>query len=105
MISSYQNKRALLLGNGINQLDKDQSVSWGALLDGLKSDFDISVGINNTFKPFPLGFEEMLHRKGGNNSFEDKLKALKVGIRERIENQLKNKVGYNEYHAEMMDAG
>lgn len=105
MISSFQNKRALLLGNGINQLDWEQSISWGALLEGLKEDFGITVDIDNTFKPFPLGFEEMLHRKSGNNSFDNKLKNLKVGIRERIEDQLSDKVGYNEYHSRMMAVG
>lgn len=98
-------KRALLIGNGINQLDPKQSVSWGDLLDQLKQDFDIQVDLNNPFKPFPLGFEEMLHRKGGNDAFISKLRHLKQAIRENIDQQLDGKPGFNEYHKKIMRLG
>jgi hypothetical protein len=94
MVSSYKNKKALLIGNGINQLDKQQSVSWGDLLNELKSKFDIDVDLENEFKPFPLGFDEMLHQKDGSNNFENKLKRLKISIRNNINKQLKGKLGY-----------
>ncbi len=41
MIETYQGKKALLIGNGINQLDFNQSFSWGGLLDELKSNVDL----------------------------------------------------------------
>jgi hypothetical protein len=102
MTTTFQNKRALLIGNGINQLDQEQSVSWGNLLDQLKRDFHIEVELNNPFKPFPLGFEEMLHRKGGGNEFYSKLKNLKRAIRYNIEEQLHGKDGFNSYHTHVM---
>lgn len=105
MKSSFQGKRALLIGNGINQLDREQSVSWGMLLDQLRRDFGIEVDLNNAFKPFPLGFEEMLHRKGGNNDFLFQLHNLKRSIRENIDEQLEGKPGFNDYHKRVMECG
>ena len=105
MKSSYQGKRALLIGNGINQLDREQSVSWGALLEELKRDFGIEVDLNNAFKPFPLGFEEMLHRKGANNDFLFQLRNLKLAIRENIDEQLKDQPGFNNFHSRIMQFG
>lgn len=103
MVSSCINKKALLIGNGINQLDKNQSVSWGELLNELKSSFNIDVDLDNEFKPFPLGFDEMLHQKGGSNDFDDKLKKLKISIRKNIDSQLDGKLGYNDYHRRIME--
>lgn len=103
MISSYKNKKALLIGNGINQLDQTQSISWGSLLAELKSKFSIQVDLDNEFKPFPLGFEEMLHKKEGQNNFNSKLKTLKISIKNSIEEQLEDKVGYNEFHKKFME--
>jgi len=105
MTDSFQGKRALLIGNGINQLDAEQSVSWGDLLEELRRDFHIEVDLNNAFKPFPLGFEEMLHRKRGSNEFESKLRILKRAIRRNIDEQLSGKPGFNDYHRRMMQAG
>ena len=105
MVSSCINKKALLIGNGINQLDKNQSVSWGELLNVLKSSFDIDVDLENEFKPFPLCFDEMLHQKGGTNSFEEKLKALKISIRNNIDNQLNGKDGHNLFHKRIVEIG
>lgn len=103
MINSYQNKSALLVGNGINLLDYSQSVSWGALLNELKIQYDIDVDLDNEFKPFPLGFEEMRHLKNGGNSIESKLKNLKTTIREIIDRQLSGKSGFNTYHTRIME--
>lgn len=102
MVSSCINKKALLIGNGINQLDKKQSVSWGELLNELKSSFNIDVDLDNEFKPFPLGFDEMLHRKGASNNFDDQLKNLKISIKKNIDSQLDGKPGYNDYHKRIM---
>ena len=100
---TYRNKRALLIGNGINQLDTLQSFSWGQLLTELKDKFSIDVDLDNVFKPFPLAFDEMLHRKSGVNNFKDKLEILKKNIRESVDSQLEDKRGYNEYHQKIMN--
>lgn len=103
MINSFQNKNALLVGNGINQLDSSQSVSWGVLLNELKEYYGIDVDLDNEFKPFPLGFEELHHNKKGGSSLEKKLKNLKTTIREIIDEQLRGKRGFNEFHRRIMD--
>jgi hypothetical protein len=100
---TYRNKSALLIGNGINQLDTKQSFSWGQLLTELKDKFSIDVDLDNVFKPFPLAFDEMLHQKSGSNDFKDKLKSLKKNISISIESQLQGKRGFNEYHQKIMD--
>jgi len=91
MIQSFQNKRALLVGNGVNLLDSNQSFSWGALLQKLKDTYGIDVDLDNVFKPFPLAFDEMLHQKPGNNDFKDKIKTLKQRISKSIDKQLEGK--------------
>ncbi|MFH6770267.1 SIR2 family protein [Gaetbulibacter aquiaggeris] len=101
MINSFQKKNGLLVGNGINLLDHSQAVSWGALLNDIKDQYDIEVDIDNEFKPFPIGFEEMLHQKDGSSSLESKLKNLKQTIRRIIDNQLFGKNGFNEYHTKI----
>jgi len=98
MINSFQNKHALLVGNGINQLDPTQSISWSGLLNDIKGRFNINVDIDNEFKPFPIGFEEMRHLKKGGSNIEEKLRGLKTTIREIIDTQLEGKDGYNDYH-------
>ena len=98
MTDSYQNKRALLIGNGVNLLDSSQSFSWGALLQELKNTYGIDVDLDNVFKPFPLAFDEMLHQKPGSNDFNDKLKTLKQRISRSIQRQLEGKRGFNQYH-------
>lgn len=98
MIESYQNKKALLIGNGVNLLDSEQSFSWGALLQSLKDIYSIKVDLDNVFKPFPLAFDEMQHLKSGENDVKSNLKNLKQSIRREIENQLNSKRGYNDFH-------
>lgn len=105
MAGSFQNKSALLIGNGVSLLDENQSISWEALLNDLKTTFNIDVEFDNVFKPFPLAFDEMLHQKRGANYFNDKVKRLKKYIRESIENQLNGKKGYNKYHYELATLG
>jgi hypothetical protein len=99
---TYRNKRALLIGNGINQLDTSQSFSWGQLLTELKEKFSIDVDLDNVFKPFPLAFDEMLHRKSGVNDFKENIETLKKNIRESVDSQLEDKRGYNKYHQKIM---
>jgi len=101
MIENYNNKKAILIGNGINRLDSNQSFSWGDLLEKLKADFGINVDLNNIFKPFPLAFDEMQHLKHGSNNLRDILKNLKQCIRSDIENQLSEKRGFNDYHQKL----
>lgn len=98
MIDSYQNKNALLIGNGVNLLDTRQSFSWGELLNELKINYDINVDLDNVFKPFPLAFDEMLHQKPGSTDFKSKIKVLKQRIRNSIDNQLNGKRGFNDHH-------
>jgi len=101
MIESFQNKKAMLIGNGLNRLDSSQSFSWGDLLEELKDKYSIDVDLENIFKPFPLAFDEIQHLKTGSNSLRSKLKNLKQNIREDIENQLVGKRGYNDYHQKL----
>ncbi len=105
MVKSFQGKRALLVGNGINRLDSNQSFSWSELLQELKDSNNIDVDLDNIFKPFPLAFEEMLHRKSGGDHFNDKIKSLKQQIRRSIDRQLQNKEGFNEYHTKLVTLG
>jgi hypothetical protein len=101
MIESSQNKKAMLIGNGLNRLDSDQSFSWGDLLEELKDRYSIEVDLENFFKPFPLAFDEMQHLKSGRNSLRSKLKNLKQSIKTEIENQLADKRGFNDYHQKL----
>lgn len=101
MYQSYQNKKAILVGNGVNRLGSNQSFSWGALLQELKDIYGIDVDLDNIFKPFPLAFDEMLHRKPGNSDFKAKIRVLKQRISTSISNQLAGKKGYNEYHQKL----
>lgn len=96
-------KKALLLGNGINRVIPEEAVSWGELLKNLKRKFDIEVELDNPFKPFPLAFDEMLHRKLGYNNLEVKLKSLKQYIREAMELLSENKQGFNQYHRQLVE--
>lgn len=77
---SETNQKALFIGNGINRAAL-KGVSWGALLEGLSSKFELDVDLGNDLKPFPLTFEEMLNsRNGSNEDFNVKLQKLKSRI-------------------------
>lgn len=97
------NKKALLLGNGVNRVIPEEAVSWSDLLGCLKSRFNIKVELDNPFKPFPLAFDEMQHRKPGQNELEDKLKQLKQCIREAFATLEENKPGFNHFHRQLID--
>lgn len=102
MIESFQNKKAMLIGNGLNRLDSSQSFSWGDLLKELKKKYNVNIDLDNIFKPFPLAFDEMQHLKTGNNSPSSKLKNLKQSIRNGVESQLAGKRGFNDYHQRLV---
>src|SRR5690606_21775079 len=102
MKESFQGQKALLIGNGVNRLDFTQSISWSGLLNEIKRQYGIAVDLDNEFKPFPLGFEEMRHIKKGGNTLNSKLKNIKTTIREIIDDQLIGKNGFNEYHKRIM---
>ena len=101
MIESFQNKKAMLIGNGLNRLDTNQSFSWKDLLKSLKHKYNINIDVENIFKPFPLAFDEMQHLKSGENNLKDKLKNLKKSIREEFEIQLSERRGFNDYHQKL----
>lgn len=103
-IQSSIRKKVLLLGNGINLLDYDQSVSWGVLLNELKKQLPslTNVDLQNDFKPFPLAFEEMLHRTQGEESLANKAQRLKESINRILKDQLAGKPGYNAFHKKIM---
>lgn len=91
-------KRALLLGNGINLLDRSQSLTWEELLADLTKSLSQAVDLKNTFKPFPLAFDELLHREDKISDLSFTVRSLKENIRFCIERQLLNKKGYNDFH-------
>lgn len=98
-VKSFSGKKALLIGNGINLLDVDQSVSWRELLARLKQEGGVgNIDLDNDFKPFPLAFEEMLHLKSGDESLAIKARELKQMISGMLKDQLKNRTGFNQYH-------
>lgn len=76
MTESFQNKKAMLIGNGVNRLDPDKSISWGELLTELKNKYSINVDLCNFFKPFPIAFDELQHLKPSDNCLRSKLKNL-----------------------------
>ncbi len=72
-------KRALLIGNGINRVDPEQSLSWGGLLQQLRQELQMEVEAPNDFKPFPLAFEEILfkgNKEGGGSPYIQSLKEV-----------------------------
>jgi hypothetical protein len=98
-------KRALLIGNGVNRLKPEESYSWGDLLSKLKDQGDFPVDLNNSLKPFPLAFDEVLHANKSELELKEKLRKLKKKIRESIERQLEHKNGWNEYHRKLVFLG
>lgn len=75
--------KALFVGNGINKVSRN-AISWGELLGRLSQKFEIDIDLSNELKPFPLAFEEMIHHSWGEDSFEQKLRNLKVNISELL---------------------
>ena len=87
-LSYEKDKNALLLGNGINNLNPDANATWRELLKKLDPD------INLKEKPYPLAFEEIVLKMSLiSNNYEDELKTLKG----RIAN-LCGQIELNKYH-------
>jgi hypothetical protein len=100
---NQSNQKVLLLGNGVNLLDSDQSVSWGSLLQDLKKQYSLDdLDLKNEFKPFPLAFEEILHRAEGNDRLAVKARRLKESINNILKEQMAGKPGYNDFHKKIM---
>ncbi len=72
--------KAFLIGNGINRAISNGVNSWEDLLGNLSKSFSVDVDLTNEFKPFPLAFEEILFKSGGN--FDLTLKTIKEKISE-----------------------
>lgn len=104
MKASYNGKRALFIGNGINQTENNNGISWGDLLRNVSEAYGIETDLTNELKPFPLAFEEMLYKKEGRNDSQNKLKNLKVRISEAIEEVAGGLID-NEIHKGLMQCG
>jgi hypothetical protein len=98
-------KKALLIGNGINRLEPDESYSWGDILSELSGESGFPVDLDNSLKPFPLAFDEVLHAQKNEFELDEKLKKLKKMIRKAIEKKIENKRGYNKYHKDLVNLG
>ena len=56
--------KALFIGNGINRVFQENSISWDNLLEGLSQNEKLkknlpgiqNINLNNPLKPFPLAF-------------------------------------------------
>ncbi|MBZ9779852.1 SIR2 family protein [Psychroflexus sp. CAK8W] len=97
-------ENVLLIGNGVNLVDRENSLDWGQLLHKLKVKYGIQVELNNPLKPFPLSFEEMSNMKSGMNDYDSKLKNLKQSIKTAFFELLEQNEGkwHNEYHEKFM---
>jgi hypothetical protein len=90
-------ERVLLIGNGINRLNRG-NYSWESLLRELivSSNLENIVHVGKQ-KPFPLLFEEILNHMEG-ESFDSNLKKLKTEVKVQIEKALSS----NDYHLKVM---
>jgi hypothetical protein len=77
-MAEKEKQMAFLVGNGINRTAHTGGPSWKQLLTKLAENCDRVVDLENEFKPFPLLYEEILHRTEG--EFNVKLKELKDSI-------------------------
>lgn len=69
----------LFLGNGINRAVTDNGIGWGDLLSRLQRIFNAEhINLDNSFKPFPLSFEEIIFAAHG--SFDENMRTIKNNI-------------------------
>lgn len=94
---------AVLIGNGINRINIDQSISWDGVLENLANDFSSELDLNNRFKPNPLGFEEIVHEKNATNNKGEE-KNLKEKISDKIKKELHDKEGFNKFHSKVVNS-
>ena len=104
MKESYTGNKALFIGNGINQTEKNNGISWGNLLQKISDRYGIGTDLTNDLKPFPLAFEEMLYSKEGRNDLDGKLRNLKIGISDILAEDA-NILIDNEIHKGFMKCG
>ncbi len=90
--------KAFLIGNGINRAISNGVKSWEDLLGNLSKSFSVDVDLSNEFKPFPLAFEEILFKSGGN--FETTLRDIKERIAEAFVN-----TPANDLHRAIIESG
>jgi hypothetical protein len=87
--------KTLLLGNGINRLTDNNSISWQKVLSDLADESDKKKIMQySEYKPFTLIYEEIMLRS------QIKERDLKVKVAEKV-----NELGYNTYHTQIMDRG
>ena len=92
-LSYEKGKNALLLGNGINNLNPGANATWMDLL------YNLYPGIILDEKPYPLAFEEIVLKMSLiSNNYVDDLKKLK----DRIAN-LCDQIELNDYHFRLGD--
>lgn len=102
-------KKAILLGNGINYLSTD-SIGWNDILEQLKNlpvfnqiNHEVkNVDLKNPLKPFPLAYEEIRNILNQNNK-SDIDRVLKKRIVSNIFNQLKGRKGFNKFHNRLIN--
>ena len=104
--------KALFVGNGIHLAFPENAISWDELLVKLTNSRRLrsimpniaNTNLSNPLKPFPLAFEELLHR--GNMDGDDsgfKLMMVKEEIQKLFELQVLNgKKLFNEFHYTFM---
>lgn len=88
-----------IIGNGINRVDTNNSISWGGLLKSLQKKFDsLHIDLTNDYKPFPLSFEEILFATKG--TYNENLEKLKNEIAKSFE-----KAEPNLFHQRLVRSG
>ena len=92
-------EKAFLIGNGINLLYQDSTMSWGDLLNAVSNKFSNISLLKNEHIPFPLKFEEILFLDAGEEEFNYDLKVKKA--KETIAEELKN-IMPNNFHEKII---
>lgn len=99
---SFKGIDALLIGNGINQLETNHRISWAVLLKTLSDKFNSTVDLKNILKPFPLAFEEILFSNYEHGDINTRVRKLKVSISEIFSQQILTNTNV---HFRFMDCG
>lgn len=98
-------ENVLLIGNGINRIEKSNSYNWEGLLEEIKNVYGINANLKNPLKPFPLSFDEMSYSKSGSNTFNSKVKNLKKKISSVFNESIESKRNgwHNDFHSKCMN--
>lgn len=78
----------LLIGNGINKLCESSNFPLEELLSALRNHSNSNIDLNNSFKPFPLSFEEIVAYK--DNTYNGSQQILKRVITDIIKEKQPN---------------